>query len=95
MPSVLESTLALLQERGITKVFGNPGSNEIPFLAGLRADVEFVLGLHEQVVVGLAEGYSRATGDVALVNLHAGSGSGNAMGALTNAHYGHLSLIHI
>lgn len=93
MPSVLESTLALLQERGITKVFGNPGSNEIPFLAGLGADVEFVLGLHEQVVVGLAEGYSRATGDVTLVNLHAGSGSGNAMGALTNAHYGHTPLV--
>lgn len=93
MPRVLESTLALLQSRGITKIFGNPGSNEIPFLAGLAPDIEFVLGLHEQVVIGLAEGYSRATGEVALVNLHAGAGSGNAMGALTNAHYGHTPLV--
>src|SRR5699024_7754508 len=53
----------------------------------------FVLGLHEQVVVGMAEGYARITGQPALVNLHAASGSGNAMGALTNAHYGHIPMV--
>ena len=41
----------------------------------------------------MAEGYSRATGGPALVNLHAASGSGNGMGALTNAHYGHVPLV--
>ncbi|MEB4614941.1 benzoylformate decarboxylase [Leucobacter sp. M11] len=91
--SVLESTLEIFSQRGITKIFGNPGSNEIPFLAGLGSDIEFVLGLHEQVVLGLAEGYSRATGQAALVNLHAASGTGNAMGALTNARYGHVPIV--
>lgn len=93
MRSVLESTFDVLRAHGITKIFGNPGSNEIPFLADLPADFEFVLGLHEQVVVGLAEGYSRATGEPVLVNLHAASGTGNAMGALTNAKYGHTPIV--
>ncbi|MGJ0203441.1 benzoylformate decarboxylase [Leucobacter sp. gxy201] len=93
MTSVLESTFNVFRAHGITKIFGNPGSNEIPFLADLPADFDFVLGLHEQVVMGLAEGYSRATGAAALVNLHAASGTGNAMGALTNAQNGHTPLV--
>ena len=92
-PTVRDSAFSLIQQHGITKIFGNPGSNEIPFLAGLPDGVEFVLGLHEQVVVGMAEGYSRATGAPALVNLHAASGSGNAMGALTNARSGQVPLV--
>ena len=91
--TVLESSLDVLRAHGMTTIFGNPGSNEIPFLAGLSDDFEFILGLHEQVVVGLAEGYARATGKPALVNLHAASGSGNAMGALTNASYGHTPMV--
>lgn len=91
--SVLEATLEIFKKRGVTKIFGNPGSNEIPFLAGLDEDIEFVLGLHEQAVIGYAEGYHRATGKLAMVNLHTGSGTGNAMGALTNAHYGHVPLV--
>jgi benzoylformate decarboxylase len=74
-----------LQRQGLTTVFGNPGSNELPFLAGLPEGFRYVLGLHEGAVVGMADGYAQATGRPVLVNLHAASGSGNAMGALTNA----------
>lgn len=91
--TVLESSLDVFRSHGLTTIFGNPGSNELPFLAGLNEDFDFVLGLHEQVVVGMAEGYARATGRPALVNIHAASGSGNAMGALTNAHYGHIPMV--
>ncbi|WFP16225.1 benzoylformate decarboxylase [Citricoccus muralis] len=91
--TVLDSTLDVFQAHGLTTIFGNPGSNELPFLAGLDENFDFVLGLHEQVVLGMAEGYSRATGGPALVNLHAASGSGNAMGALTNAAYGQTPLV--
>ncbi|HKT56337.1 MAG TPA: benzoylformate decarboxylase [Microbacterium sp.] len=91
--SVLKSSLDVFRAHGMTTVFGNPGSNELPFLAGLDDDFDFVLGLHEQAVVGMAEGYARATGRPALVNLHAASGTGNAMGALTNAHYGHIPMV--
>jgi benzoylformate decarboxylase len=91
--TVLEASADLLRAHGMTTIFGNPGSNELPFLAGLGADFDFVLGLHEQVVVGMAEGYARATGRPVLVNLHAASGTGNAMGALTNARYAHVPLV--
>lgn len=91
--TVLEAALNVFRAHGLTTIFGNPGSNELTFLAGLDGDFDFILGLHEQVVVGMAEGYARATGRPALVNLHAASGSGNAMGALTNAHYGHIPMV--
>jgi benzoylformate decarboxylase len=74
-------------------IFGNPGSNELPFLAGMPDDFDYVLGLHEGVVLGMADGYSQATGRPVFVNLHAASGTGNAMGALTNAHYSHSPLV--
>jgi benzoylformate decarboxylase len=75
----------VLRRQGLTTIFGNPGSNELPFLADLPEGFRYVLGLHEGVVVGMADGYAQATGRPVLVNLHAASGSGNAMGALTNA----------
>ncbi|MGW1026434.1 benzoylformate decarboxylase [Streptomyces sp. NPDC002577] len=85
MPSVRRVSHELLERQGLTTVFGNPGSNELPFLADLPDGFRYVLGLHEGAVVGMADGYAQATGRPVLVNLHAASGSGNAMGALTNA----------
>ncbi|MFF3505465.1 benzoylformate decarboxylase [Streptomyces sp. NPDC003247] len=85
MPSVRHVSHAFLQRQGLTTVFGNPGSNELPFLAELPDSFRYVLGLHEGAVVGMADGYAQATGRPVLVNLHAASGSGNAMGTLTNA----------
>ncbi|MFH9729075.1 benzoylformate decarboxylase [Streptomyces sp. NPDC017260] len=85
MPSVRRVSHDFLERQGLTTVFGNPGSNELPFLAELPESFRYVLGLHEGAVVGMADGYAQATGRPVLVNLHAASGSGNAMGALTNA----------
>jgi benzoylformate decarboxylase len=77
----------------MTTIFGNPGSNELPFLKDFPEDFEYILGLHEGVVVGMADGFAQATGKPTLVNLHAAAGSGNAMGALTNAWYSHSPLV--
>ncbi|WP_317447066.1 benzoylformate decarboxylase [Streptomyces collinus] len=85
MLSVRDVSHRFLERQGLTTVFGNPGSNELPFLAGLPDSFRYVLGLHEGAVVGMADGYAQASGRPVLVNLHAASGSGNAMGALTNA----------
>ncbi|MFF8941632.1 benzoylformate decarboxylase [Streptomyces sp. NPDC014864] len=85
MPSVRRVSHEFLERQGLTTVFGNPGSNELPFLADLPDGFRYVLGLHEGAVLGMADGYAQATGRPVLVNLHAASGSGNAMGALTNA----------
>lgn len=91
--TVLESSVAVLRAHGLTTVFGNPGSNELPFLAGLPCDFDYVLGLQEAVVVGMADGFAQASVRPVLVNLHAASGTGNAMGALTNTHYSHSPLV--
>ena len=91
--SVHDVTYHLLRRQGVTTVFGNPGSNELPFLRDFPADFRYFLGLHEGVVVGMADGYAQATGKPALVNLHSAAGTGNGMGALANAFSAHTPLI--
>lgn len=93
MPTVHSVTYQLLRRQGLNVVFGNPGSNELPFLKDFPEDFQYVLGLHEGVVVGMADGYALASGQPVLVNLHAAAGTGNAMGALTNAWYSHSPLV--
>ncbi|WP_309131861.1 benzoylformate decarboxylase [Brevibacterium sp.] len=73
----------LMSFHGMTCVFGNPGSNELPFLKDLPA--RYLLGLHEATAVAMADGYSQITKRPALINLHAASGTGNGLGALTNS----------
>jgi benzoylformate decarboxylase len=69
----------------MTTIFGNPGSTELPMLADLPRDFTYVLGLQEQVVVGMADGYAQATGRPTHVNLHTAPGVGNAVGGICNA----------
>ena len=51
MPTVREVTYSLLRELGMTKIFGNPGSSELPFLKDMPADFQYVLALHERVAM--------------------------------------------
>ncbi|WP_413249120.1 benzoylformate decarboxylase [Sinomonas flava] len=91
--TVRSAAFDLLRRHRMTTIFGNPGSNELPFLAGMPSDFRYVLGLQEGVVAGMADGYAQASGRPALVSLHAAAGTGNAMGALTNAWYSHTPLV--
>src|SRR5919199_5505708 len=85
MATVREAVYELLRRRGMTTVFGNPRSTELPFLAEFPGDFRYVLGLQEATVVGVADGFAQASGRPALVNLHTAPGVGNAMGAIFNA----------
>ncbi|TMM10786.1 MAG: benzoylformate decarboxylase [Actinobacteria bacterium] len=85
MATVREAVFDMLRERGMTTVFGNPGSTELPMLAEFPADFRYVLGLQEAVAVGMADGFAQASGRPALVNLHTAPGVGNGMGAIFNA----------
>src|SRR3954468_18677648 len=85
MTTVRDAVYAFLRQRGMTTIFGNPGSTELPFLAEFPKDFTYVLALQEASVVGMADGYAQATGRPALVNLHTAPGVGNAMGAIFNA----------
>ena len=93
MASVREQSLELLRRAGITTIFGNPGSTELPMLAGLPDDFRYVLALHEGVAVGMADGYAQASGGPAHVNLHTAPGVGNAVGALGTAQANHAPLL--
>lgn len=93
MVTVRAAAHEVLVAHGITRVFGNPGSNELPFLRDLPRSIAYVLGLHEGVVVGMADGWSQVTGRPGFCNLHSGSGTGNAMGALLNARYSRTPLV--
>src|SRR5690348_17416550 len=86
MATVREAVFEMLRARGMTTVFGNPGSTELPMLAGFPADFRYVLGLHETVAVGMADGFAQAGGRPAHVNLHTAPGVGNGMGAIFNAY---------
>src|SRR6185503_16577360 len=83
--TVRDDVIEVLRARGLTRMFANPGSTEVPFLIELPADLEFVLGLHEGSVVGMATGWALARDEPALVLLHTTAGLGNAVGALATA----------
>jgi benzoylformate decarboxylase len=85
MATVREATFDLFRAHGMTTIFGNPGSTELPMLADFPEDFSYVLGLQELVVVGMADGYAQATGRPTHVNLHTAPGVGNAVGGIFNA----------
>src|ERR687893_530243 len=93
MATVREATFDLLRELGITTIFGNPGSTELPFLRDFPEDFRYVLGLQEASALGMADGYAQGTGEIALVNLHTGPGLGNAMGAMVTAWHNRTPLV--
>lgn len=93
MATVREVTFDLLRDLGMTTVFGNPGSTELPFLQDFPEDFRYILGLQEASVLGMADGYAQGTGRAALVNLHTGPGLGNAMGAMVTAWHNRTPLV--
>ncbi len=80
-----EATFDVFRRRGLTTLFSNPGSTEVPFLTDLPRDIEFVLGLHEGPVVAMATGYALGRGAASLALLHTTAGLGNAAGAIATA----------
>jgi benzoylformate decarboxylase len=91
--TVKDATLNLLRAFKIRKVFGNPGSTELPFLSDWPDDIDYVLGLQEASVIGMADGYAQATRNAGFVNLHSAAGVGNALGNIYTAHRNQTPLV--
>jgi benzoylformate decarboxylase len=89
--AIIEQLLA----DGIRYMFGNPGTVEQGFLDALwdYPELKYILTLQETVAVMAADGYARATGNVAIVQLHSTPGVGNGIGALYQAKRGHSPLV--
>ncbi|MBE1500532.1 benzoylformate decarboxylase [Amycolatopsis lexingtonensis] len=91
--TVLDATRELLRELGLTTVFGNPGTTEVPFLTDWPDDFDYILGLQESAVVAMADAYAQATRQAVLVNLHSAGGVGHGLGSLFNAYRNRTPLI--
>lgn len=91
--TVKQATLDLLRSFGIRRVFGNPGSTELPFLSDWPDDIDYVLALQEASAVGMADGYAQATRNAGFVNLHSAAGVGNALGNIYTAHRNQTPLV--
>jgi benzoylformate decarboxylase len=91
MPTVRDAAFAVFEHFGVERLFGNPGSTELPMLKGLP--FPYVMGLNEAVVVGMADGYARASRRPALVNLHSSAGTGHSLGNLFTAYRNNTPLV--
>ena len=81
--------MELMIHEGVSHMFGNPGTTELALMEAVPQypDVKYVMGLQESIVLGMADGYGRASGRLSAVNLHCAPGLGHAMGALYSAKF--------
>jgi benzoylformate decarboxylase len=91
--TVRDETIRLLRTTGMTTIFGNPGSTELPMFRDFPDDFRYILGLQESVVLGMADGYAQATRNAAFVNLHSSAGVGHALGNLFTAYRNQTPLV--
>ncbi|MCP8941049.1 acetolactate synthase large subunit [Alsobacter sp. SYSU M60028] len=92
-----ESLVATLLGGGIDTCFANPGTSEMHFVAALdrSAGIRCVLGLHETVVTGMADGYFRIARRPAATLLHCGPGLANGLANLHNARRARSGIVNI
>jgi benzoylformate decarboxylase len=81
------AVLELLKQEGVSMLFGNPGTTELPLMDALAAanELRYILVLQEAAAMAMADGYAQASGGLTVVNLHVAPGLGNAMGMLYDA----------
>ncbi len=82
-----QAFLEILKQEGVDRLFGNPGTTELPLMDGLVREpgIRYVLALQEAVAIAMADGYAQAGRRLAVVNVHTSPGLGNSMGMLYDA----------
>ena len=82
-----EALVRTLIEGGVDTCFANPGTSEMHFVAALDRipGIRCVLGLQENTVTGMADGFYRVTRRPAVTLLHCGPGLANGIANLHNA----------
>ena len=76
-----------LVANGVSRMFGNPGTTELALVRECRDTdkLDYIVAPSGIAAAAMADGYGRARRGLSAVNLHAGPGLGNAMGALYTA----------
>src|ERR1700748_1166223 len=79
--------IELLQSEGVSHLFGNPGTTELPIMHALAdyPEMRYVLGVQEAIGIAMADGYARASGELVACTVHVAPALGNAMGSLFTA----------
>src|SRR5947199_9146742 len=90
-----QAFLQILKTEGVSVMFGNPGTTELPLMDGFARErvIRYVLALQEAVAISMADAYAQAHGGLAAVNVHVSPGLGNAMGMLYDAYKAHSPLL--
>ena len=83
-----QAFLQILRQEGVSVMFGNPGTTELPLMDGLPREpgIRYVLALQEAPAIAMTDGYAQASGGLGAVNVHVSPGLGNAMGMLYDAY---------
>jgi acetolactate synthase I/II/III large subunit len=91
------SLVDTLLRSGVDTCFANPGTSEMHFVAALdqAQGMHCVLGLQENVVTGMADGYWRMARKPACTLLHCGPGLANGLGNLHNARRARSGIVNI
>jgi acetolactate synthase-1/2/3 large subunit len=91
------SLVETLLRSGVDTCFANPGTSEMHFVAALDEvpGMHCVLGLQENVVTGMADGYWRLSGKPACTLLHCGPGLANGLANLHNARRARSGIVNI
>ncbi|RMX07954.1 acetolactate synthase large subunit [Corticibacter populi] len=92
-----EQLVHTLLDNKVDVCFANPGTSEMHFVAALDkvGAMRCVLGLHETVVTGAADGYYRMADKPAATLLHLGPGLANGLSNLHNAKKARSGIVNI
>ena len=82
-----ETVIAQMKAAGLKYLFTNPGSFEVGFFDAFsdQTDMQLIMGLHEGIVISMADGYHRVTQQPSFVNVHVIAGTAQAAGQMYNA----------
>src|SRR5438046_2135244 len=82
-----ELVVAQAKAAGAQYLFTNPGSFEVGFFDAVidNPGIQLIMGLHEGIVIAMADGYHKVSGKPAFVNVHVIAGTAQMAGQLYNA----------
>ena len=82
-----ELVVAQAKAAGAEYLFTNPGSFEVGFYDAFTdtPGMQLIMGLHEGIVISMADGYHRVSRKPAFVNVHVVAGTAQMAGQLYNA----------
>ena len=95
MLSGAEMVIRSLQDQGVERIYGYPGGSVLDIYDALfqQSSIEHVLVRHEQAAVHMADGYSRATGEVGTVLVTSGPGATNCITGIATAYMDSIPMV--